>query len=275
MNYLAFEILELLIKYEGLPPKDISDLLGVSHAATHPALKDLQEKGFVLYEAPATARRTVNKGHPFVSKFREFLAIDSEYQKKLSILSRKSSTSIVHCFSHNQILTRPDLAKKTGFSLKTIKKTLDELLDADIVEIIEARPVKYRLPQNKRNRLFLELNGLLIDDRKKESESRMNYHELIEILVANEQVYVLVHYGSTQFGLSDHKSDIDLFLVVSDRETLYRIKSLRFDSRIELNPVMIEKLRAFAKKEPEFVKQLGSARVLKGRDILEALRENK
>jgi DNA-binding MarR family transcriptional regulator/predicted nucleotidyltransferase len=273
MNYLAFEILELLIKYEGLAPKDISDLLGVSYAATHPALKGLQEKGFVRYEVPATARRTLNKVHPFVSKFREFLAIDSEYKKKLSILSRKSSTSIVHCFSHNQILTRPDLAKKTGFSLKTIKKNLDELLDADIVQIIEARPVRYRFIQNTKNRLFLELNGLLIGERKKESESRMNYHELIELLVANEEVYVLVHYGSTQFGLNDQKSDIDLFLVVSDRETLYRIKSLRFDTRIELNPLLIDKLRSFARKEPEFIKQLASARVLKGRDVLEALCE--
>lgn len=273
MNYLSFEVLELLIKYESLAPKDIADLLGVSYTAVDKALKGLHEKGVIRYDIPLKTRRIINREHPFVLKFREFLAVDPEYKNKLSTISKKSSRHIIHCFFGDRILTRNDLAKRTGFSLKTVRRVLNELLDTDIVEEIRGWPVRYGVRKGAKNRLFLELVGLMMNGWAKGPEKQMSYEELIRRLKADDQVYLLVHYGSTQFGLEDDRSDIDLFLVVSDRETLHKIRSLPFDPRIELNFVLIEKLKAFAKKEPEFVSQLVSGEVLKGRHILEALSE--
>ena len=274
MNYLQFEILELLIKYESLAPREVVDLLGISYTAADKAFKELHEKRVIRYDIPIKTRRTINKEHPFVLKFREFLAVDSEYKNKLSIITKKSSKDIIHCFSGDRILTRNDLAKKTGFSLKTVRKVLNELLDADIVQEIGGWPVKYGVRRGAKNRLFLDLIGLMINGWVKEPEKPMSYKELIRRLIVNDQVYVLIHYGSTQFSLDDDKSDIDLFLVASDRETLHEIRSLSFDPRIELNPILIEKIKEFAKREPEFVSQLMSGKVLKGRHILEALAEN-
>lgn len=274
MNPTAFQILKLLMRYETLAPKDMAELTGVSHTYLHRTLKQLHERKLIVYDEPSGSHRTLNSNNPFIIKLREFLAAEEENSQRIDMLSKRNIRKITQCFLSDKIVSRKIIGQATFLSNLTIAGVLKKLIEEHIVQLEgrSNRPHKYRFIDSARNRLFLELCDFLENESWKK-EKRVGYEQLRQMLLNNNKVHVLVPYGSSSFGMDDNKSDIDLFVVVSDRQTLKEIKSIKHDSKIELNILLIENLPSLSKKQPQFISQLLHSSFLKGRNVLESVYE--
>jgi hypothetical protein len=270
MNAAGFEILKLLMRYDSLSPKDICGLTGASRAYIHSILKSLNETGLITYDRFSSTHRIINNENPVILKLREFFAVEGNNEKRLGILSAKNSRKIIQCFATNKILTKKQIEELTRFSRATVKKILSVLIDGRIIQYVKGHPCKYYLDKSPKNRLLCDL-AVLLENGYKVNEKKLGYSELLKLLIENKRVHALIPYGSSSVGMQDEKSDIDLFVVVSDREALGEIKSIQHDPKIELNLMLIKDLPGFARKEPQFAGQLLSAPILKGRKLLESI----
>jgi predicted nucleotidyltransferase len=270
MNAAGFEILKLLMRYDSLSPKDICGLTGASRAYIHSVLKSLNETGLITYDRFSPTHRIINNENPVILKLREFFTIEGDNEKRLEILSAKYPRKIIQCFATNKILTKKQLEELTGFSRATVEKILSDLIHERIIQYVKGHPCKYYLDKSPRNRLLCDLS-LMLENGHKNNEKLIGYNELVKLLIKNKRVHALIPYGSSSFGMHDEKSDIDLFVVVSDREALGEIKSIRRDPNIELNLMLVKDLPGFVRKEPQFAGQLLSAPILKGRKLMESI----
>lgn len=118
--------------------------------------------------------------------------------------------------------------------------------------------------------MFFESCGgianLFVKKIRKASPSR-----IIGEIKKDKSVLILVHYGSSARKEEDELSDVDLLIVTRDRISRGEIISRFSGKKMDLNVYSKSGFLKLLKTQPDFIAHVSTAKVLKGKDILEAV----
>ncbi|MDN3511260.1 MAG: nucleotidyltransferase domain-containing protein [Candidatus Jettenia sp. CY-1] len=189
--------------------------------------------------------------------------------KKLFLLP--SVLKIGSFFYKNKKGTINDLSKKIGISKVTIIKALNKLITYGILIKKSGKPNHYYLVDTKLANAFLrtcsEILVIFINDTKKEATPK----KIIERLKKDNNVLILIHYGSAAKGTPDSLSDIDLLAVTHDKMGRGEVLEKYSHKYIDLNVYSKDGFLRLLKNQPDFIRNIAGAKILKGKNIFEAI----
>ena len=198
-----------------------------------------------------------------------FIAKNDGEIKKLFLLP--SVLKISSFFYKNKKGTINDLNKKTSLSKVTVMKSLNKLIQSGILIKKIGKPNHYYLADTNLADAFVgacsEILAIFIKDSKKEATPK----RVIEGLKKDSNILILIHYGSSAKGTSDSLSDIDLLAVTHDKTSRGEVLAKYSHKRIDLNVYSKDGFLRLLKNQPDFIRSIAGAKILKGKNIFEAV----
>lgn len=198
------------------------------------------------------------------------LAAKNEEEIK-ELLIQPSVVKIGGFFCKNKKGAINDLNKKTGLSKVTVMKALNKLITHGILIKKTGKPNYYYLSDTVLADTFAktcsEILAVFVEDSKKEATPK----RVIEGLKKDSNVLMLIHYGSSAKGSSDSFSDTDILAVTHDKTGRGEVLAKYSHKRIDLNVYSKDGFLRLLKNQPDFIRNIAGAKILKGKDIFEAV----
>lgn len=203
----------------------------------------------------------------------EKLLFVSKNNKEIKNLLQQPSIikigSTFHRIKGEQIIS--SIIESTGLSRLSVLNTLNKLADYELLRKGTGKLNKYYLPRSTLSQLFFEscygIKNLFTNHKQRKSSPQ----QIIKQLTRDKSVLILVHYGSSSRGKSDRLSDIDLLAVTRDKISRGDILARYSSKGIDLSVYSKNGFLQLLKSHPDFVSNISMARVLKGKDILQAV----
>lgn len=169
--------------------------------------------------------------------------------------------------------TIPILIETTGLSKISTIKTLNKFVKYSLLRKDISKPNRYYVIPALSAQLFFEVCNSIEHTfiNSKEIKSELSPQQLIKRLLNNKSVLILVHYGSSSRGKGDRFSDIDVIAVTRDKISRGDILSSYSQKGIDLSVYSKSGFLKLLKSQPDFIRNISMARILKGRDLLHAV----
>ncbi len=167
--------------------------------------------------------------------------------------------------------TISNIVKNTHISKPTILKVLDEMAALNLLLKKTGKPNLYYVPDTMLSRLFFDICSEITKIIGKRNEKEVSSEQIIKRLNSDNSVLILVQYGSSARGTSDNLSDIDILAVTSDKISRGNILDRYAHKKIDLHVYSKTGFLQLIKTQPDFIKNISTAKVLKGKDLLLAI----
>lgn len=270
MDLFAIKYLFYII-FEG--EKTISELIkdvGGSQSNVSHAMSVLNKFGLVTHPDKRARPWVADSSNELVQLMEKFIFVSGNNPEIKQIFNQKSIILIGSEFYKNKTgVTKENLIDSTKFSKVTVIKTLRKLAQFKIISIKVGRPNIYYPCKADLATIFL--NACFLIQKVYNKKNELSPSEIIKQLENNVSVLILIHYGSSMRGTTDDFSDIDLFAVTRDKISRGDIISKYSNKKIDLNVYSKKGFLELLKSQPDFIRNLSTARILKGKDILEAV----
>ncbi len=271
MNLYVVKYLLLLVFEGEMTSRKMADRLGGSiYNASH-AMGRLYKNGLVSHPEYRPRSWMADMSKPLNVTLENLLLISKNNMEIQRLLMLPSTIRIgTQLSKHPGGITIDMLIKSTGLSKVSVINALKKMVDLALLRKKTGKPNFYYPSGKPSARLFFkacsEITGIFLT--RKEKSSAM---EIIKQIKNDKSVLILVHYGSSARGKQDTLSDIDLFAVTRDRISRGEIISKYSGGNIDLSVYSKKGFLQLARTQPDFISNIATARVLKGKDILEAV----
>lgn len=284
IDFFAYNCIMLLygIKYLSIltmdgemSTRELASKAGRSISNASHAMKILHSLNLVKHPEGRVRYWIANIQHPLVLEIEKLLLI-SKGDKNIEHLLWTSS--IIHVgstiYKNPQGITLSDLLITTGLSRMSILKSLEKMEALKLIRKKRGKPNIYYPYNSPLAKLFFKI----CDDIKdiflypgKEEKKHISPQDIINEIKNDENVLILIHYGSSSMGKTDKLSDIDLFVVTRDKQSRGEIISKYSLGNIDLGVYSKMGFLHLIKKQPDFIASIAKANILKGKEILEAI----
>jgi len=246
---------------------ELAGFIGISVTYASQVTDGLADNGFVVKER--RGKRVLvrpNMESPFVQDLSKFVVLVGGYPPYTprDFLRPASRRRALWELGRGD-RTIQELMKGIGCSRVVVYDALRPLLKCKIVRSVGKRGKSFGIDHGSPlARPLLSLIEFL--------ESDMDLRPFIEKMSSDGRIAALAVFGSQASGTKDRLSDVDLFLIVRSPKDRHISKEYA-RPRIQFNVYSRSGAIQLAREEPWFLKLALGGRVLKGRDILEALME--
>lgn len=244
-----------------------SSIFSVSHA-----MRVLQQLSLVKHPERRPRSWEVNHTKELILILEKLLLISKNNTEIKALLEQPSVVRIgISLNKKEKGLTIPYIIKTTRISKPTVLKVLNKMLALNLLRKKIGKPNLYSVVDTTLSQLFFdacrEIAKIIVTKNEKEFSSQ----EIMRHLRNDDSVLILVHYGSTARGTSDSLSDIDILAVTRDKISRGNILNRYNNKKIDLHVYSKSGFLQLIKTQPDFIKNISTAKVLKGKDILEAI----
>lgn len=252
--------------------RELSDELGGSiYNASH-AMGALHSLGLVKHPDKRLRSWKADRTKEVIITLEKLLLASHNDQVFKDLLEQ---SAVIHIGSqlhmNNQGLALATLMKFTGLSKVSVMRGLKKLVAVNLLRKKTGKPNYYYHSNTTLAQLFFkacrEMENLLFAREKRE----ISPQEIIEQLETEDAVLILVHYGSSARGKADELSDIDLLVVTHDKISRGEMLSRYSCKKVDLGVYSKSGFLELIKTQPDFVSNIARAKVLKGKDILQAM----
>jgi len=153
----------------------------------------------------------------------------------------------------------------------TATMALNKMTEAGLLTVQGEKPKSYYINRGLLARLFIETCLEINRTFEKQEPSVSSPESVISQIQANDAVLMLIVYGSYARKTTDNLSDIDLFIVTRDKFDRGEILSKYARKQMDLNVYSKAGFLQLLKTQPDFVSNLASANIVKGKELLEAM----
>lgn len=272
MNLYVLKYLFLLIFEGEMTSREMSLKLGEPiYNASH-AMRILHELDIVKHPERRIRSWIVNSSNSLVFSLEKLLIVSKNNSEIKNLFSFPSVISIGNWFyRRNKRTTINEIMASTGISRSSVIKSLDKMSSLKIVNKKNGKPNIYYPYEALLPNLFFKVSRDIIKLFSTKKAGKMSSKAIISKIKNHESVLILIHYGSSARGKDDRFSDVDLFVVTRDRISRGEILSQYPQKHIDLSVYSKHGFLELLKKQPDFVAHITSGKVLKGKDILEAV----
>ena len=272
MNLFALKYLFLLILEGEMTSKEMAHRLGEEPYNASHAMGILRKIGLVKHPDNRIRSWMAETRNTTVLSMEKLLLVS---KNSLGIKNLLSIPSVVRAsnnfYKRKKGATISGLMKSTGLSKVSVMKALKKMTSLSLLNKTIGKPNRYYPCDALLSQLFFKTShdiAYLFTSRKDRALSTKN---VINKIKNNQSVLILIHYGSSAKGTVDKLSDVDLFVVSQDRISRGEILSRYSHHGIDLAVYSKTGFLDFLEKQPDFIAHIATAKVLKGKDILEAL----
>lgn len=267
LRYLLFLILE-----GEKTNSELSQDVGGSTSNVSHAMKILHKCGLVKHPEKRPRSWDVIHTNKLILIIEKLLLVSKNNPEIKSLLELPTVIKIgtaIH--KKDKGLTIVNIVKAARVSKLSAMKVLDKMTAYNLLRKKTGKPNLYYVPDTILSRLFFdvccEIGNLLINKKEKEMTSR----EIIKRLKNDDSVLILIHYGSSARGTVDSLSDIDILAVTRDKISRGNILDCYTHKKVDLHVYSKSGFLQLIKTQPDFIKNISTAKVLKGEDILQAI----
>jgi len=254
----------------------MADRLGASiYNASH-AMGLLNKAGLTIHPENRLRSWTADSTKPLNLTLEKLLLISKNNMEIQSLLMLPSYIRIGAQLAKSLHGTTIDvLMNSTGLSKVSVIKALKKMVELTLLRKKTGKPNLYYLSDKPLAQLFCkacsEITDIFLTKKEAKKEKKVTTREIIKQIKNDKSVLILVHYGSSARGRQDKLSDVDLFAVTRDRISRGEIISHYRHKNIDLSVYSKKGFLRLIRTQPDFISNIATARVLKGRDILEAV----
>lgn len=272
MSLYVIKYLHLLMMEGEMTSRELAHRIGGSiYNASH-AMNILHALGLVRHPQGRIRYWTVDVKKPLVLTLEKLFLVSRNNRDIMTLLGLSSCIRIgALIYRENNNPTIPGIMKSTGLSRISVMKGLEKMVGLKLLRKKTGNPNLYYPYGTAVAKLFFnvcsEVETIFTHTKKKENTPE----DIITQIKADESVLIFVHYGSSARGKADRLSDIDLFVVTRDKYSRGEIISRYSQEKIDLSVYSKKGFLQLIRTQPDFIVNLTRARILKGKDILEAV----
>jgi len=165
------------------------------------------------------------------------------------------------------------LVESTGISKRTVIGVLNKLVELNLLNKTAGKPHTFHVPNVTLSQVFFETCSRIenLFRNKARKQLSLSPAQAIKEMTKDNSVLILIHYGSSSRGKADNLSDIDILAVTRDKISRGDILDRYAHKKLDLNIYSKSGFLQLIKTQPDFVRNIATARVLKGEDILKAI----
>lgn len=165
------------------------------------------------------------------------------------------------------------LGESTGISKRTVMRVLNKLVELNLLKKTAGKPYTFYVPNATSAQVFFETCSRIenLFRSKSKKELSISPAQVIKKMTKDNSVLILIHYGSSSRGKADSLSDIDVLAVTHDKISRGNILDRYAHKKVDLNVYSKSGFLQLIKTQPDFIKNISTAKVLKGEDILMAI----
>ena len=268
--FIIRHLLHLVFEGEKTNP-EMSKAVGGTLSNVSHAMRRLYALGLVKHPEGRARSWAVDHAKKPIQIIEKLLLASKNDKEIKELLIQPSVVKIGGFFYKNKKGAINDLNKKTGMSKVTVMKALSKLVQSGILIKKSGKPNYYYLSDTVLADTFAktcsEILAVFVKDSKKEATPK----RVIEGLKKDSNVLMLIHYGSSAKGASDNLSDIDLLAVTHDKTGRGEVLAKYSHKRIDLNVYSKDGFLRLLKNQPDFIRNIAGAKILKGKNIVEAV----
>ncbi|MCL0086569.1 nucleotidyltransferase domain-containing protein [Thermodesulfovibrionales bacterium] len=276
MNLFVVKYLLLLILEGEMTSREMAESLGDSiYNASH-AMGLLNKLGLAIHPENRPRSWIADSTKPLNLTLEKLLLVSKNNTEIQSLLMLPS-----YVCTGAQLAKKPKgttidaLINSTSLSKVSTIKTLKKMVELALLRKKTGKPNLYYLSDKPLAQLFCkacsEITDIFLTKKEVKKEKKVATREIIKQIKNDKSVLILVHYGSSARGRQDKLSDIDLFAVTRDKFSRGEIISHYRHKNIDLSVYSKKGFLRLIKTQPDFISNIATARVLKGKDILEAV----
>jgi DNA-binding transcriptional regulator GbsR (MarR family) len=272
MSLYVIKYLHLLIIEGEMTSRELTHRVGGAiYNASH-AMNMLHALGLVKHPQGRIRYWKVDATKPLVLTMEKLLLVSKNNPEIVTFLGLPSCIHIgALIYRGNNHATILGIMKSTGLSRMSVMNGLEKMVGLKLLRKKRGNPNLYYPYGTAVAKLFFstcsEIENLFSYTKKK----KITPKDIIIQIKNDESVLILVHYGSSSRGKADRLSDIDLFVVTRDKYSRGEIISQYSQGGIDLSVYSKKGFLQIIRTQPDFIANITSARILKGKDILEAV----
>jgi len=164
-----------------------------------------------------------------------------------------------------------NIIESTHISMSTLLKVLNKMVALNLLIKKPGKPHFYYIPNTILSQLFFNICNEIAKIIGKRNEKKVSSQEIIRLLKNDKSVLILVQYGSSARGAGDNLSDIDILAVTHDKISRGNILDRYAHKKIDLHVYSKSGFLQLIKTQPDFIKNISTAKVLKGEEILRVI----
>lgn len=272
MNLNSLKILAYLLMYGEKDLNGLVKVFGLSKSYLCRLVKELERHNLV--KRLREDRRPLvspNMTHLLVERLNKFLLLAGIKKEIIDLLSDKSALKVLSCFTGG-VKATADLVKESTYSNPIVYSSLKRLEEYGVINKISSNPLRYNLNQkNNLGVLLKDISSMIFSQEIDKMTVSPEIEEIFDSIKTEQSVLVFVVYGSYVQSQTDKYGDIDLFVIVNTEQDKDRLLKKYSYPNIDLNITSKLGFIRLLKEQPYFVKQLKEGKILKGKELLEAL----
>lgn len=267
MKYLLILIFEGEKTSRELAAETGSSIYNASHA-----MGVLQKLGLAKHPENRVRSWEVDSSRKIMLTLEKLLLVTKNDSRIKNLFNRATVVKIgSKLFQYKKGITIEMLADSTGTSKLSVRKALEDLSTLDLLIKKIGKPNIYHVKGEMPSRLFFKAcSEIEILFHRKEVKD-LSPKAIMKKLANNNSVLILVHYGSSSRGTNDRLSDIDFLVVTRDKISRGDIISRYSHKNIDLSVYSKSGFLQLLKTSPDFIRDIYTAKILKGKDILESV----
>lgn len=271
MNLMPIKFIFPLIMEGEKTSRELADDLRAPLYAVSYAMGCLYKLNLVKRPEGRPRSWAINTESPVVHKFEKLLLVSKNDAVIRSLFLQPSVVRIAAKIKDQKEVTIESLVRSTGISRPTVISGLKRLVSARLLHKKSGKPNLYYPTDDIVSTIFFESCLLLMGLFSRRSNRKISMQKVLSQIKKEDAVLILANYGSHARGTGDKFSDIDLFVVTRDRIQRGDILSKYSKPGIDLSVYSKSGFLNLLKSHPDFVSNIAKAKILKGKDILDAV----
>ncbi len=235
------------------------------------AMGKLFMMGLVTHPEKRNRYWAANTRIPFVDNLEKFLLISRGKKEILDLFAKKSLLLVSGViYQQKDGATINAIVDATGLSKVSVISSIKKMMEQHLLNKSSKRPYRYYVPNREISKYFFELSHTIYEIFFAIKQP-VDIEQVIQAIAEDDTVLILVQYGSTIKGTHDIYSDMDIFAVTRDKFSRGEILSRYATDKLDLNVFSKSGFLELLKESPDFVHNVASGKIFKGKDILEAV----
>lgn len=268
--YILKYLFHLIFKGE-MTSSELAESHGDSIQNASNAMRVLKDIGLVRHPQNRPRSWEIVPSMTLILLLEQFLLISKNNEDLKKLLLQPSVIKIGSKLHKNRAKTILALIESTGLSKVTVIRVLNKLLNLNMLQKTSTKPYVFSISSKTPAPKFFDVCHKIERIFTDKSGTELTPERIMKNLAKDKSVLILLHYGSTARGKGDRFSDIDLLAVTRDKISRGEILDRYSHEKIDLSIYSKEGFLNLLKSHPDFVSNIAKAKVLKGKDILDAV----
>ncbi|MEW6108981.1 MAG: nucleotidyltransferase domain-containing protein [Nitrospirota bacterium] len=274
MRLYALKYLFLLIFEGEKTSRELAELAGDRIYNTSHAMSILQNLGLVRH--PQNRLRSWEIIPTIkLNLLLEKLLLISKNDKEIKRLLEQPAVIKIgsNIYKNKRGRSISSLVESAGISKRTVMRVLNKLVELNLLKKTGGKPHAFHVSNTTSAQVFFEACGRIenLFRSKARKQVPVSPAQAIKEMAKDNSVLILIHYGSSSRGKADNLSDIDVLAVTRDKISRGDILHRYSHKKLDLNVYSKRGFLQLIKTQPDFIRNISTARVLKGDDILKAI----